>query len=207
MILKIQNGFKEYNEKVVLENINLVFESGHKYGLLGINGSGKTLILKVLAGYICLNKGFVYQDNTIIRKKMNFIQNAGILIENPSFLTSYSLFKNLELIKSMCKSPQNIDLNYWINLYDIEKFKYTKYKNLSLGTKQKMALIQAFMDQPKVLLLDEPFNSLDSKSCDITHDIINTFSKDCIVILTSHIKEDINRLCDIKYRIVDGIIE
>ena len=141
----------------------ILFENHHIYGLVGINGSGKTLILKALAGYIKLDKGTVYQDNIQIRKRKNYIERAGVLIENPEFISHLSLLENLELVKQLCRHKKEIDLSYWISLYGLEKFTHTAYKNLSLGTKKKMALIQAFIDSPEILILDEPMNALDEK--------------------------------------------
>lgn len=204
--MKIQDGLKKYGEKIVLEDINLIFESGHFYGLSGINGSGKTLVLKVLAGYISLTKGTVYQNNIRIRHKNNFIENAGIIIETPQFISNYTLIQNLNLIKNMCINSTNINLNKWLDMYRIKEFVNTKYKNLSLGTKQKMILIQALMDKPSILLLDEPFNSLDSASVDITKQYLFDIHKKSLVIITSHIHEDLNTLCDKIYQMEDGML-
>ena len=102
-MLKIEHGFKTYKGNVVLNDIHLTFENHHIYGLVGINGSGKTLILKALAGYIKLDKGTVYQDNIQIRKRKNYIERAGVLIENPEFISHLSLLENLELVKQLCR--------------------------------------------------------------------------------------------------------
>lgn len=203
-MLRIENGFKTYKSSLVLENINLSFDNHHIYGLVGINGSGKTLILKALAGYLKLDKGNVYQNNKRLRQRHHYINDAGIVIENPEFISHLSLLENLTILKNLCRHRKDIDLSYWIALYGLERFKNTAYKHLSLGTKKKMALIQAFMDFPKILLLDEPMNALDEKSVAITQQLILKHRKKGLVILTSHLKEDIDKLCDHVYHMENG---
>ncbi|GGE32398.1 ATP-binding cassette domain-containing protein [Streptococcus himalayensis] len=205
-MLKIQNGCKRYKGQEVLKDINLEFLDGHIYGLVGINGSGKTLILKALAGYITLDRGFVQQDHIKIRSRRNYIENAGILIENPQFISHLSLLENLELIASISQNRKKIDLDRWIQLYQLEKFKHTLFKHLSLGTKKKMALIQAFLHNPAILLLDEPMNALDDASVRVTKELLMEYKQDRLVILTSHIAQDIEDLCDTVYTVSDGQI-
>lgn len=99
-----------------------------------------------------------------------------------------------------------IDLHYWINLYHIEKYRKTLYKDLSLGTKKKMILIQAFMDNPEILILDEPMNALDEISVKVTKELINKQREKGMVIMTSHYKSDIEDLCDTIFHVQDGKI-
>lgn len=205
-MLRIESGYKTYRGNLVLNNLNVCFKNGHVYGLVGINGSGKTTILKALSGYIKLDKGFVFQDGERLRFPDNYISNAGVLIENPSFISYLTLLENLELIKSICKNKKKINLNDWINLYNLENFKDTPYRNLSLGTKKKMGLIQAFMDFPEILILDEPMNALDSESVRITEKIILNCAKSGLVVISSHLSQDINNLCNIVYKVEDGQI-
>ena len=203
-MLKIEHGFKTYKGNVVLNDIHLTFENHHIYGLVGINGSGKTLILKALAGYIKLDKGTVYQDNIQIRKRKNYIERAGVLIENPEFISHLSLLENLELVKQLCCHKKEIDLSYWISLYGSVNLTHSAYKNCSLGTKKNMALIQAFIDSPEILILDEPMNALDEKSVAVTQDLILKQKQKGLVVLSSHLASDIDNLCDVVYRIQEG---
>lgn len=203
-MLKIEHGYKNYGEKSVLIDINLEFKDGKSYGIVGRNGSGKTQILKSLAGFIKLSRGRVLQDNTIIRQKNNYIEDAGIVIEIPEFISGFTLEKNLKLIKDMCKNKNEIDLEKWIKFYNLEEFRAKKFKHLSLGTRKKMCLIQAFMHNPKYLLLDEPMDSLDEESVRKTRDYLLSIKKDRTLILTSHNIDDIDILSDSIYKIVDG---
>lgn len=203
----IENGFKFYNKIAFLKNINLHFNNGMIYGLVGINGCGKTLILKSLAGYIKLDKGNVYQEATKIRTKNNYVTDTGILIENPDFISHLSLLENLIELSKLCNIE--VDIEKWIKIYKLEEFKHTKYKNLSLGTKKKMALIQAFMNNPKNLILDEPMNALDEETVLTTKKIINEILNENqgVVIITSHLPQDIEDLCDEVIHIENGEVK
>ena len=129
-------------------NLNLKFLPGKIYGLVGENGSGKTVIMKCLCGYTSLTSGSVYQSKKKLRNKDNFIESAGIIIENPKFMEDFTLMENLEIIKSYSDNKKQIDIEYWLNFYDLYKYKDKKYRKLSLGTKQKLYLIQDFMSNP-----------------------------------------------------------
>jgi len=152
-------------------------------------GHGKTVLLKTICGYMFLSSGDVFQDGVKIRNKNNYIQDAGILIENPQFLPHLTLIENLKLLKEMSSKITD----------DVEEFRNTKYKNLSLGTKQKLALIQAFIHKPKVLILDEPFNALDKESLKETEEYLASIKKDIILILSTHINDNVKYICDYEY--------
>ena len=150
-------------------------------------GHGKTVLLKTICGYMFLSSGDVFQDGVKIRNKNNYIQDAGILIEN------------LKLLKEMSSKITDEEIEKWIEFYNIEEFRNTKYKNLSLGTKQKLALIQAFIHKPKVLILDEPFNALDKESLKETEEYLASIKKDIILILSTHINDNVKYICDYEY--------
>lgn len=195
-MLEIKNGYKRFNGKYIFENYSIKFENGKIYGVTGKNGKGKTLLLKILCGYSVLAKGSVYQDTVKLRNKFNFIKNAGIVIEKPDFIENYTLYDNLNTIK-MLSDNKDINLDFWIEFYDLFEHKDKKYKDLSLGTKQKVLIIQAFMTNPDILILDECFNGLDEKSHTKTKEYLKNYINDNrLIILTSHIKDDIEELCD-----------
>ena len=160
---------------------------------------GKTVLLKTICGYMFLSSGDVFQDGVKIRNKNNYIQDAGILIENPQFLSHLTLIENLKLLKEMSSKITDEEIEKWIEFYNIEEFRNTKYKNLSLGTKQKLALIQAFIHKPKVLILDEPFNALDKRSLEKTEESLASIKKDIILILSTHINDSVKYMCDYEY--------
>ena len=158
---------------------------------------GKTVLLKTICGYMFLSSGDVFQDGVKIRNKNNYIQDAGILIENPQFLSHLTLIENLKLLKEMSSKITDEEIERWIEFYNIEEFRNTKYKNLSLGTKQKLALIQAFIHKPKILILDEPFNALDKKAViKVKELLIEEKKKGKLIIIVTHINDEILEECD-----------
>ncbi|PNY19565.1 ATP-binding cassette domain-containing protein [Streptococcus parauberis] len=205
-MLEIKNGYITKNRRILLNQINLKFLNQHIYGLVGINGSGKTMILRTLAGFSKLTKGNVLQEGQIIGLGDKTISNAGLVLGDQEFISFLTLEENLRLIKNICRNKEKIDLNYWINLYHLSDFKDILFKNLSLGTKKKMVLIQAFMDYPEILLLDEPMNGLDEKSVNITKQLIMKHKQNGLVIMTSHYKNDIEDLCDYIFHVKEGTI-
>ena len=204
-MLEIKNGFKKYGDKIVLQDINLKFEDGKMYGITGVNGSGKTLISKALTGYIKLTEGTVSQDGEIIRKNNNYIEDAGIIIENPVMVNEYTITENLEYLKKMSENNKDIDLDKWYKYFEIEEYKEKRFSELSLGTKQKVALIQAFMHNPKNILLDEPFNALDKKAVvKVKELLLEEKKKGKLIVIVTHINDEILEECDEVIEIENG---
>ena len=196
-MLEIINGCKKYKNLEVLSDINLKFEDGKMYAIIGANGSGKSLILKALSGYNKLTSGKVLQDGNEIRKNNNYIENAGIIIENPVMVNEYTINENLEYLKKMSENSKDIDLDKWYKYFEIEEYKEKRFSELSLGTKQKVALIQAFMHNPQNILLDEPFNALDKKAViKVKELLIEEKKKGKLIIIVTHINDEILEECD-----------
>ena len=196
-MLEIINGYKKYKNLEVLSDINLKFEDGKMYAIIGANGSGKSLILKALSGYNKLTSGKVLQDGNEIRKNNNYIENAGIIIENPGMVNEYTINENLEYLKKMSENSKDIDLDKWYKYFEIEEYKEKRFSELSLGTKQKVALIQAFMHNPQNILLDEPFNALDKKAViKVKELLIEEKKKGKLIIIVTHINDEILEECD-----------
>ena len=196
-MLEIINGYKKYKSLEVLSDINLKFEDGKMYAIIGANGSGKSLILKALSGYNKLTSGKVLQDGNEIRKNNNYIEDAGIIIENPVMVNEYTITENLEYLKKMSENSKEIDLEKWYKYFEIEEYKEKRFSELSLGTKQKVALIQAFMHNPQNILLDEPFNALDKKAViKVKELLIEEKKKGKLIIIVTHINDEILEECD-----------
>ena len=206
-MLEIINGYKKYKNLEVLSDINLKFEDGKMYAIIGANGSGKSLILKALSGYNKLTSGKVLQDGNEIRKNNNYIENAGIIIENPVMVNEYTINENLEYLKKMSENSKDIDLDKWYKYFEIEEYKEKRFSELSLGTKQKVALIQAFMHNPKNILLDEPFNALDKKAViKVKELLIEEKKKGKLIIIVTHINDEILEECDEVIELENGKI-
>ena len=196
-MLEIINGYKKYKNLEVLSDINLKFEDGKMYAIIGANGSGKSLILKALSGYNKLTSGKVLQNGNEIRKNNNYIEDAGIIIENPVMVNEYTITENLEYLKKMSENSKEIDLEKWYKYFEIEEYKEKRFSELSLGTKQKVALIQAFMHNPKNILLDEPFNALDKKAVvKVKELLLEEKKKGKLIVIVTHINDEILEECD-----------
>ena len=196
-MLEIINGYKKYKSLEVLSDINLKFEDGKMYAIIGANGSGKSLILKALSGYNKLTSGKVLQDGNEIKKNNNYIEDAGIIIENPVMVNEYTITENLEYLKKMSENSKEIDLEKWYKYFEIEEYKEKRFSELSLGTKQKVALIQAFMHNPQNILLDEPFNALDKKAViKVKELLLEEKKKGKLIVIITHINDEILEECD-----------
>ena len=196
-MLEIINGYKKYKNLEVLSDINLKFEDGKMYAIIGANGSGKSLILKALSGYNKLTSGKVLQNGNEIRKNNNYIEDAGIIIENPVMVNEYTITENLEYLKKMSENNKDIDLDKWYKYFEIEEYKEKRFSELSFGTKQKVALIQAFMHNPKNILLDEPFNALDKKAVvKVKELLLEEKKKGKLIVIVTHINDEILEECD-----------
>ena len=197
MKICIENLTKKISKNVVLDNINLDLFGGNIYGFVGRNGSGKTMLMRAICGLILPSQGCVKIDDKIIGKDMSFPPNAGVLIEYPGFISSYSGFKNLKIISSIQKKISDEDIRkamIEVGLNPDEKKNYRKY---SLGMKQKLGIAAAVMENPKLLILDEPFNALDEESVNKVRNIIlEKSNEDNIIIISCHDYEEINMLCN-----------
>ena len=137
------------------------------------------------------------QDGNEIRKNNNYIEDAGIIIENPVMVNEYTITENLEYLKKMSENSKEIDLEKWYKYFEIEEYKEKRFSELSLGTKQKVALIQAFMHNPQNILLDEPFNALDKKAViKVKELLIEEKKKGKLIIIVTHINDEILEECD-----------
>ena len=187
-IIKVENVSKKFGADTALNNVSIEFESGKIYGIVGRNGSGKTVLFKTIIGFLKPTSGKVIVDGKEIGKDTDFADNIGIIIETPGFLSSYTGFKNLEYLASI----KNV----------IGKKKVGKY---SLGMRQRLGIAQAIMENPDILILDEPMNGLDNQGVEEVREILlNLRDGGKTIILASHNKEDIEVLCDEVYEMDHG---
>ena len=199
MNLYVKSISKSIKGEKVLDDISYTFESGKIYGIYGKNGSGKTMLLRAIAGFINTDKRYIKYNHKALHKDMDVLPDLGAVIENISFWSMYSGFENLKMlsnIKGIVSDEEIYEIMIYFGLDPKSKKKVNKY---SLGMRQKLALCQALMEHPKILLLDEPTNALDQHSIDLFRErILEEKKNDTITILTSHNKEDIEILADEK---------
>ncbi len=203
----LENVSKVIKNAEVLHDINLSFEKGKIYGLKGYNGSGKTMLLRMIAGLIQPTEGTVRVDDKILHKDIDFPQDMGVLIENPNFWNNYT---GKEVLYSLAVINKKIGIQEIdkalkrVNLEPDDKRTIRKY---SLGMKKRLGIAQAIMEEPQVLLLDEPSNALDKKGVEMVRTIIQEEKKrGALIILASHQQEDLE-ICDSIIEIEDGRIE
>ncbi|SDL35464.1 ABC-2 type transport system ATP-binding protein [Kandleria vitulina] len=207
MIIKLDNIEKSIKGNQVLNQVSFEFESGKIYGIYGRNGSGKTMLMRTILGLIHSDHGSVTIDGKIIGKDIDFPESVGAMIENPGlfpYATGYENLKMLADIKGKIDENDIREAIQKVGLDDQEKRVVAKY---SMGMKQRLAIAQAIMEKPDLLVLDEPTNALDQEGVDVFRKIIQSEAKrGTLIIISSHNKEDIDILSDIKIRMESGKI-
>ena len=199
---------KSFDDAEVLHDINLEFKEGHIYGFVGRNGSGKSVLFKILCGLYFPTTGSVVIDGVDIHKNNIFPNNMRVLIKKPNFLPNLTGLENLKLLASIqnkITEDDIIDILNKLNLKDDMNKLYHKY---SLGMKQKLAIAQVLMEDPEIMIFDEPFNGIEEKTVKIIKNILlEEKKKKKIILIASHIKDDIEQLADIVYLMDDGKIK
>lgn len=199
MKIEVKNATKIIGQNKVLDDISMTLEGGNIYGFYGHNGSGKTMLIRAISGFIRLSCGSI-----------SFSEKAdiGLLIENVGMYPDLSAFDNLKLLAKIRKKITDDQIREAIAVVGLDPKDKRPLKKYSLGMRQRAVLAQALMEEPDVLLLDEPTNSLDADGMDIVREQIRLFKKKgSVVVITSHNKEDIRQLCDVIYRFEGGHAE
>ena len=207
MKIELKNVTKKFDKIEVIKNTNIVFESGHIYGLHGRNGSGKSVLMKLICGFYMPTTGEILFDNVNFNAKNEYPKDLRAVIEKPTFfpdLTGYENLKVLARIQNKITDKEILDSLETVNLIHEKDKKYSKY---SLGMKQKLGIIQVLMENPDIIILDEPFNGLDDKSKEVLKEILLQRKKENkLIIFSSHIKEEINDISDYVYLFEEGKI-
>ena len=206
-MIKIENYTQKIKKDIILNDINLHLKENKIYGFVGRNGSGKSILFKGICGLLNISNGKIIIKGKEIGKDIDFYDNLGAVLDGAGFLPNLSSFDNLKLLASIRNKISDSDIKSALNKVGVDpndKKKYTKY---SLGMKQKLALAQAIMENPELLILDEPFNGLDSYSVKDIREMLIDFKKEGkTILISSHIKEDIDILCDEVYELDRGNI-
>ncbi|WP_300410208.1 ATP-binding cassette domain-containing protein [Lagierella sp.] len=197
MKIEIENVEKSFDKGKVLDDINLTFESGKIYGLKGRNGSGKTMLLRVIAGLILPNRGKVTVDGKVLGEDISFPPSIGVLIENPGYIPELSGKDNLKNIAEIKGIVTDEKIEDTMRHFDLDPGNKKSVKKYSLGMKQKLGLCMAFMEDPELILLDEPMNALDEKAVKTLKDFLfEKKNENKLIIIASHDMEDLELLAD-----------
>ena len=204
-LIRVENVTKRFGDVVALDRINISFESGKIYGITGRNGSGKTVLFKTMIGYLKPTGGRVVVGGKEIGKDSDFPDNMGIIIENPGFLSRYTGYKNLEYLASIRRRIGRAQIRESMERGGLDPDSRKKAGKYSLGMRQRLGIAQAIMENPDILILDEPMNGLDNEGVNDVRSLLLGLKKEGkTIILASHNKEDIEILCDAVYEMDHG---
>ena len=206
--ITVKNVTMKFKGQVVLNDINIDFEIGKIYGIIGRNGSGKTVLLKCICGLLLPTAGTVTVNDKIIGRDVDFPENTGFIIENPAFLQNYSALKNLKYLASIKGKIDEQTIRTFIKLVGLNPDDKKAVGKYSLGMRQRLGIAQALMENPDIIILDEPMNALDNVGVDeIRQVILKMRDRGKLIIIASHIREDIELLCDNVYEMNAGQIK
>lgn len=207
MKIEIKNVTKKFKENVVLDNINMTFESGKIYGLIGRNGSGKSVLLKMICAFYEPTNGEILFDGENVIKNKSFPKDTRAIIEGPNFLPDLTGEENLLLLADIQKKIGKKEIEETLKLVNLYEDKDKKYSKYSLGMKQKLGLAGVFMENPQVIILDEPFNGIEDKTALKLREYLKKEKKNGkLIIIATHIKEDVDELVDELYKFDEGKI-
>lgn len=195
--IKVENVSKDFAQERVLRSVTREFESGLIHGIVGNNGSGKTVLMKCICGFLVPTEGKITVNGQIVGKDVDFPGNMGLIIETPGFLPNVSGVKNLEILASLNKKIGLSEIAEAIRTVGLDPKLNKPVGKYSLGMRQRLGIAQAIMEDPKLLILDEPLNGLDKHGVAEMRTLIKSLkAKGKTILLASHNQADIDELCD-----------
>lgn len=194
---------KSFSGNPVLNYVSFSLEKGGIYGFIGRNGSGKTVVFKLMSGLIVPDSGEILYNGENLSAKRRFIDRVGVMIETPGFIPHYSGMKNLKILNSLSANPvPTEEIRGLVSRLGLDPKNRRPVRTYSLGMRQKLGIVQAVMNKPELIILDEPMNSLDTNSADEVRKLISELNQNgATVVMASHIAEDIESLCTRKFLI------
>lgn len=207
MYLELKQVSKKLKNNMILDHISLELEKGNIYGLQGKNGSGKTMLIKAMCGLLIPTEGSVTVNGAVLGKDRDFPESVGALIENPGFVNGYSAFQNLKVLAEIQHKIEDEKIYETIKEVGLEEAGGKKFRQFSLGMKQKLGIAAAIMEEPDLILLDEPTNALDEKSVLALRDILKKRKeRGALIVIASHDAEELSLLADEIFRVENGKI-
>lgn len=196
-MIEVKNVSVTIGKNRILQDISVTFEKGKIHGLIGRNGSGKTVLMKCICGFMKPTSGAVFVEGKQIGKDVDFVPNAGVIIETPGFVPFYSGYKNLDILAELNRRIGREEIEDAMRTVGLDPGLKRHVKKYSLGMRQRLGIAQAIMEKPQLLILDEPFNGLDKEGVEQMRTYFLKLKEEgATILLTSHTSEDIKLLCD-----------
>jgi ABC-2 type transport system ATP-binding protein len=203
-IVKVENVTKYFKQEKVLDDVNMNLETGHIYGIVGKNGAGKTVLFKIIAGFIKPSSGKVTVAGKIIGVDRDFPDSLGLIIETPGFLSQYNAYQNLLYLANINNKISKEDIKESIRMVGLDPDSNKKVGKFSLGMRQRLGIAQAIMENPNLIILDEPMNGLDKKGIEDVKELLLKLKGDGkTILMASHYAEDME-ICDEVFQMEDG---
>lgn len=206
-IIEVKNVSKKFKDHTVLKDVSVNFRSGKIYGIIGRNGSGKTVLFKSICGFFPVTSGEIVVNNKIIGKEIDIPSDLGIIIEEPGFLPNYSGYKNLKFLSNIHRKIDDKGIYSVLKRVGLEKDAHKKVGKYSMGMRQRLGIAQSIMENQSILILDEPMNGLDKNGVEDVRTLLKELREEGkAIIIASHNSEDIRILCDEVYEMDGGIL-
>lgn len=204
-LITVHEATKKYGSHTVLDKVNACFTDHKIYGIIGRNGSGKTMLLKAICGFIRLSSGEITVSGKVIGADCDFAPDIGVILENPTFIPYYSGYSNLEILASYRKVAGKEEIRSAMHKVGLDPDDKKSVRKYSLGMNQRLGIAQALMEDPHILILDEPFNGLDNQGVQEVRKLFQELREQGkLIIICSHNIEDINLLCNEVYQMDAG---
>ena len=208
MTIELKSVSKIIRKIEVIKDVSLSMESGKVYGLKGVNGSGKTMLMRLISGLIRPTSGTIRIDGKVLGKDISFPSDIGILIENPAFLDNYTGMENLELLAEIHKKVSDHRITEVLSQVGLDPKDRRKYKQYSLGMKQRLGIAGAVLEHPQIMLIDEPTNALDTTGVEMVKKIIREErNRGALIVLACHDFAILNEVSDKLFFVEEGEVK
>lgn len=206
--IEVQNVVKRFRDQVVLKNVSISFEKGKIHGIVGRNGSGKTVLFKCICGLMHPEEGVILVNGKRVGRDVDMPEDIGAVIEAPGFLPNYSGYKNLRFLANIRRKIGKEEILNVLKTVGLDPESRKHVGKYSLGMRQRLGIAQAIMEDPEILILDEPMNGLDNAGVqDIRALLLGLKTQGKTILLASHNHEDIAALCDTVHEMDGGVLE
>ena len=205
--IEVQNVVKRFRDQVVLKNVSISFEKGQIHGIVGRNGSGKTVLFKCICGLMHPEEGVILVNGKRVGRDVDMPEDIGAIIEAPGFLPNYSGYKNLRFLANIRRKIGKEEILNALKTVGLDPESRKHVGKYSLGMRQRLGIAQAIMEDPEILILDEPMNGLDNAGVqDIRALLLELKAQEKTILLASHNHEDIAALCDTVHEMDGGVL-